>query len=126
MVSVSFYLTEISGDCVLTSSADKRALKIGDPGVDIATDNYVKYDQPVDKKYYLRVEAYSASYYTLTAIVKRNKDSNDTSSDDKNPMFLPEGISQMMEITPDTELRFYISLNRVKDFYVQTNCLQPL
>lgn len=58
MQSVQFYMTEISGDCILTASTNKRALKIGDPGVDIGTEDIITYNKSISKQYYLRVQAY--------------------------------------------------------------------
>jgi hypothetical protein len=99
VTSVQFYLTEISGDCVLSASTDKRQLKIGDEGVQLATENVISYTGAIEKQYYLRVQSYSMAYYTLTAIVKRSGDSTAGGSSGMTPIRLTEGVSQTMSLS---------------------------
>lgn len=120
MESVLFYLTVISGDCLLVGSTKGRKVEVGASDVDIAISDTLKYTKDIAKKYYLKVMAYSRSYYTLTAVVVRRSSSSNTSLA-RVPLPLTEGVAQLFSTDDQADLQFYINLNRKKDFYVQTS-----
>lgn len=116
------YLTVISGDCLLLSSSESRNVEVGNPGVEIAINDTIRYVGNIAKHYYLKVQAYTVSYYTVTLVVRRKSGSAAGSYDpDKVPLYLTEGISQLFSTDDRSDLRFYIDRVSNKKFFVQTS-----
>jgi hypothetical protein len=106
----------------MMSSNAGRKIEIGSPDVQVAINDTVKYTGDISKNYYLKVQGYSSSYYTLTAMVKRKNDStNKKFLPSNNPLLLTEGIAQLFSTSDKEDLYFYIHLGSFKNFYVQTS-----
>lgn len=82
----------------------------------------LKFTGDISKAYYIKIQAYTISYYTLTAVVKRKGDiSNRLYDPSKAPLRLIEGLAQLYATDDRTDLYFYINLGSEKGFYVQTS-----
>lgn len=82
MTEVNFFLSTISGDCIILGSTVNKFpelpqdTRVDDPEVR-AHAYFVKFDVSVDT-YYISVFAYDTSYYTVTASVSRKNADGDT------------------------------------------------
>lgn len=114
-----FYITVISGDCILIGSQSKRFPKLhDDPPNDIAKEDAITYTS-ISSMYYLSVKCFELSLYTLTAEVKRN---NATSEPLKYVVDLDEGIiSKYSMNSREKSLHFYIRLSKPVPFDVSVN-----
>lgn len=110
MAGVDFFLSTISGDCILLGSTVEKFPRLPkDPQANSSNIKthmyYLKFNQSASV-YYISVLAYDESYYTVSAIVNRMDQQNKTIA----PwLYLYENIPTVnyMEETDDF-LRFYI------------------
>lgn len=122
ILEVKFYLTVMSGECLLTAATDRRDHHMRDPEVKIAIDDTLSFkNELVAKQYFLKVDSETNSLYSLRAVVKRKTDPNASASlDDRTPIYLSEGIAQLVSISSEQQdYRFYMNLGTAKDFTVQ-------
>lgn len=102
------------------ASSVTRSIEIGAPNVQMERSGTIKYTGNISSRYYLKVQAYTVSYYTLTAVVNRKQsDSNELL--ETLPLHLTEGIAQLFSTEGPTDMQFYINFNSKKSFYVQTS-----
>ena len=127
VVEVHLLLTIISGDCLLWSTNIDRNLNLTDPGVDVGMNDTILYTQNIKSSYYVRVQGYLPSYYTLTAVIKRKS----KNSSDDNPSFdsavvqLTEGPSQIAFLNGSQHSQsFYIQLRKPSPFSIDVNVLK--
>ena len=79
---VNFFLTTISGDCILLGSTTNKFpqlpkdSRVDDPEVKTHI-YYLKFNETADA-YYVSVFAYDASLYTIAAVVTRINSKNET------------------------------------------------
>lgn len=126
---VHIFLTIISGDALLYVSKDRRDHNMTDPEVDVAMNDSLIYKQNITSAYYIRVQAYSHSYYSLTAIIKR-KSGDSTSSNstiEDNAILLTEGPSQLSFINSAQKKQvFHFQLRKTTAFSVDVSNIKGL
>lgn len=82
VVGVDFFLSTISGDCILLASTIDKFPQLSkdsrEENPNVRTHlYYIKFNESADA-YYVSVFAYDESYYTLTAVVTRKSKQNET------------------------------------------------
>jgi hypothetical protein len=93
---VRFYITVISGDCILVGSPTKRFPKLhDDPPNDIAKEDTLSYTS-IAQIYYLSVKCFEVSLYSITASVKR---ANLTLEQPRYAIDLAEGLLNKYSMT---------------------------
>jgi len=86
---IRFYITVISGDCVMIGSPTKRFPNLhDDPPNDVAREDALTYTS-ISNFYYLSVRCFEMSLYSITVSVKRV---NTSAEQPKHTIELEEGL----------------------------------
>lgn len=127
VAEVHLLLTVISGDCLLWATTLSRDLNMTDIGVEIGMNDTLLYTKDIKGNYYVRVQAYTPSYYSLTAVIKRknNGSTDDKSSFDSAVVQLTEGPSQISFINSTQRSQsFYIQLRKPTVFSIDVSTIK--
>jgi hypothetical protein len=81
VTEVRFFLSVISGDCLLSSALDRRNHSFQDSGVKYAFNHSLRYNE-ISRQYYLQVKCFANSFFSVVAQVTR---AGSSSADDNLP-----------------------------------------